>query len=371
MKELGLAHMLAEKRREKGVTQEKLAAYLGVSKASVSKWETGQSCPDILLLPQIAAYFDISVDALLDYKPQMTREEIRRLYAQLSEKFCRGAFEEAWAQCRETVRNYYSCFPLLLQMAGLLLNHSALAGNGKLARQVQEYAAELCVRVKEGSGDVTLLRAANSLEAAASLMLGRPEEATALLKDVNRMPGLGEESIYAAAMQSQGDLSGAKEVLQVCLYRHVTELLSNLSSYLTLVSDEPEGFEEGMRRAEGICSLFRVEELHPYLAAQVAYVGGYGWYQLGEREKTIRYLQEYARLCGLIFPAVLRGDAFFDRIDPWISGLELGASAPRNEKLIRRGLVEAVRENPLFAPLKEDPRFRRLVEHLEQELGDR
>jgi len=30
-----------------------------------------------------------------------------------------------------------------------------------------------------------------------------------------------------------------------------------------------------------------------------------------------------------------------------------------------------VRENPLFAPLKEDPRFRRLVEHLEQELGDR
>ena len=47
MKELGLAHMLAEKRREKGVTQEKLAAYLGVSKASVSNWETGQSCPDI------------------------------------------------------------------------------------------------------------------------------------------------------------------------------------------------------------------------------------------------------------------------------------------------------------------------------------
>ena len=71
-----------------------------------------------------------------------------------------------------------------------------------------------------------------------------------------------------------------------------------------------------MRRAEGICSLFRVEELHPYLAAQVAYVGGYGWYQLGDREKTIRYLQEYARLCGLIFPAALRGDAFFDRIDP-------------------------------------------------------
>ena len=34
--------------------------------------------------------------------------------------------EEAWAQCRETVRNYYSCFPLLLQMAGLLLKRRNL-----------------------------------------------------------------------------------------------------------------------------------------------------------------------------------------------------------------------------------------------------
>ncbi|MDT2688765.1 helix-turn-helix transcriptional regulator [Enterococcus gallinarum] len=33
---------------------------MSVSKASVSKWETGQSYPDITLLPLLAAFFDCS-----------------------------------------------------------------------------------------------------------------------------------------------------------------------------------------------------------------------------------------------------------------------------------------------------------------------
>ena len=51
MNELNIAKTLVLKRKEKGITQEELAAYIGVSKASVSKWETGQSYPDITFLP--------------------------------------------------------------------------------------------------------------------------------------------------------------------------------------------------------------------------------------------------------------------------------------------------------------------------------
>ena len=48
-------------RKDKGVTQEQMADFLGVTKASVSKWETKQSMPDISLLPIIASYFDVSM----------------------------------------------------------------------------------------------------------------------------------------------------------------------------------------------------------------------------------------------------------------------------------------------------------------------
>ena len=43
MKDINLGRVLMENRRRRGITQEELAAYIGVSKAAVSKWETGGS----------------------------------------------------------------------------------------------------------------------------------------------------------------------------------------------------------------------------------------------------------------------------------------------------------------------------------------
>ena len=47
------------------MTQEQLAQKLGVSPQAVSKWEHDQSCPDILVLPDLAQLFGITVDELL------------------------------------------------------------------------------------------------------------------------------------------------------------------------------------------------------------------------------------------------------------------------------------------------------------------
>ena len=65
MEELSLSKNVANLRKKKGVTQETLAEFIGVTKASVSKWETGQSMPDVLILPKLASFFDVSVDELL------------------------------------------------------------------------------------------------------------------------------------------------------------------------------------------------------------------------------------------------------------------------------------------------------------------
>ena len=43
MKEINIAKMITTKRKEKKITQDELAKYLGVSKAAISKWETGVS----------------------------------------------------------------------------------------------------------------------------------------------------------------------------------------------------------------------------------------------------------------------------------------------------------------------------------------
>lgn len=60
-----LNEQIATLRKTKGDTQEQLAVALGVTNQAVSKWEAGQCCPDIALLPDIARYFGVSIDELM------------------------------------------------------------------------------------------------------------------------------------------------------------------------------------------------------------------------------------------------------------------------------------------------------------------
>lgn len=66
-----LGKRLSELRKEKGITQEKLAELCGVSSQAVSKWENDLSAPDIMLLPQIADLLGITVDELLTGEKQV------------------------------------------------------------------------------------------------------------------------------------------------------------------------------------------------------------------------------------------------------------------------------------------------------------
>ena len=104
MKEIGIAEVILQMRRQKGVTQDDLARYIGVSKASVSKWETGQSYPDISFLPLLASYFSITIDELLQYEAQMSPEAILALSRQLGADFTKRPFAEVYAVCGTSVK---------------------------------------------------------------------------------------------------------------------------------------------------------------------------------------------------------------------------------------------------------------------------
>ena len=52
-------------RKLKGLTQAQLAEKLGISAQAVSKWESGLSCPDIMMLVPLADIFGVSTDMLL------------------------------------------------------------------------------------------------------------------------------------------------------------------------------------------------------------------------------------------------------------------------------------------------------------------
>lgn len=57
---------LKELRSEKGLTQEQLSEILGVSNRSISRWENGVNMPDFDLVIELANYYQISIEELLD-----------------------------------------------------------------------------------------------------------------------------------------------------------------------------------------------------------------------------------------------------------------------------------------------------------------
>lgn len=60
-----IGNRINKHRKEKNLTQEELAAKLGISSQAVSKWENDLSCPDIALLPQLCRILGMSTDELL------------------------------------------------------------------------------------------------------------------------------------------------------------------------------------------------------------------------------------------------------------------------------------------------------------------
>lgn len=66
--EKSLGSVIADKRKEKKMTQLELAQKLGVTDKAVSKWERDLSCPDIGTLPALARELDLSLDELLQGK---------------------------------------------------------------------------------------------------------------------------------------------------------------------------------------------------------------------------------------------------------------------------------------------------------------
>jgi transcriptional regulator with XRE-family HTH domain len=366
MKEINIGKKIIEKRKERGITQEDLASYIGVSKASVSKWETGQSYPDILTLPILATYFDISIDELIGYSPQLTKEAIRKLYSSLAEQFVSKGYEQTILECEKISKKYFSCFELQLQLAVLYLNYGVGAPTEELKNTMIARVIEICKRLKEESGDSLLMRNANSLEATANLVLANAVEVIELLEDT-MVPTQADDVVLANAYLMLGKTDEAKETLQFRIYENVMNIINELKTYLFLFITEEERFEEIKNRMLHIAELFSVDKLNPNVMINVYYSIAVFYVQQGKLEDSMNMLKRYASVCkNFKFPVTLQGDDLFDLIEKKFDSYDIGTLAFRDEKSVKESLVAEVKDNPDFFSLKDRKEFKNIIKELEK-----
>lgn len=367
MIDLQLSQNIVRLRREKNVTQEALAAHIGVTKGAVSKWENGSTLPDLATLPLLAAYFDVSVDALLGYTPQLTREQIKEHYQDFARDFSERPFEEVFAEVQALVKEYYACYPLLYQMGVLLLNHFMLAATPDAQQAVLGYMDTLLERVQSESDDSALAADARVLQAIVWLQQGRSEEVVAVLETLADPTRLTDNvsAVLISAYLMRGDLDKANAQAQLAMYLSLLALVNHSMRFLMIHAQDEAAFRETVARIDAVVAAYDLVHLHPNSVLQFRYQAAVVALQQGNAAEALRQLEQFVAAIAVLFEPDgfrLHGDAYFTGLDGWVAQLELGESAPRDREMVRQDLL-ANFDLP-FAALAEDADFRRILTKL-------
>ena len=117
---LYLAKNLKKYRIMKNLTQEDIADYLNITPQSVSKWERGETYPDITLLPALANIFETSVDLLLGMDTIRAAETKHNIHKNATAFMRSNQLASAEKIYRDALLIYPNLPEMLLGLAGVL-----------------------------------------------------------------------------------------------------------------------------------------------------------------------------------------------------------------------------------------------------------
>ena len=357
MKPLKLGENIAALRRKANITQDQLANWIGVSKSSVSKWETNTSYPDIIFLPQLATLFNVTVDELMGYEPQLTQEAIVELYHQLSDEIAHDS-DEALKHCEELLHTYHACFPFLYKMIVLYLNHATLF---KDPAKILDEALKLCHYVEKECKDPTLTKETLTLEIMAYIASDKPMDALQLLGEIPR-PIAQDSELTAACHQKLGNMEQAYRILQTSAYQHLLFLIQDSISFMMLRIDDLTACEKTIAKVKSLLELYQISHIHPYTAFQslLAIAQVYAHHHL--YEEAFKELTHSADILATTNMDKLQNqDDYFTELNSWLKEIALDTQPPRNRTIVIESLLQIINELPEFQPMKNDPRFQHCI----------
>lgn len=174
----------------KELTQEDVAEFLGITPQSVSKWERGESYPDITLLPALANIFETSVDLLLGMDTIRAEETRYNIHKKAVEYQRNGDLDMAEKTYRDALLIYPNKPGMILGLASTL----ALKGDTEEAIELMERGLPISINEKQKS----MMRAALCF---LYLKAGREDKACKL---ASQLPHMRESREVVQPLIKQG-----------------------------------------------------------------------------------------------------------------------------------------------------------------------
>lgn len=370
--ELNMGAKIIALRKAKGMTQEQLAAALGVSAPAVSKWETNSSYPDITLLCPLARALGTDVDNLLTFEEELSQEKLGQYMVEIVEMARQGEVPRAEERLNALLHRYPSDIPLKFSAIAVLsffemnLDPGAGETENRGNRQEDDSKNEVKERWKKqkkelaqavhDDGNPAYYLSSVSMLVSLALAEGELEKAEGLLKE-NLTSTADFTALWVQLYLKKGERDQALGILE----RQAYKLVADLRTCLMCLMREDIDLERD--RVVAICGILeQIDSLFsvggnsgPGLFAEV-------YLRVGEQEKALAYLEQLA-------------DNMTRRMDP-PNPLVFGstfASKPENlewSREIKLVILQGLENDACFEPFRSQERFQALVRKVADCIAD-
>ena len=296
-------------RKERELTQEALADFLGVSFQAVSKWERGESYPDFEMLPVIADLFSVSTDELLGVDKAKNEKEILAI----CEKFDKRQYAGSEGSFGYFMKDAYKKYPADFRIAVRYMHYlQALCDTPEDTMKLTGEITAIYNRIQNYCTDDPIRLHAKYLIMHHYRNLARIDASPVTYRDVysllDTLPSIKETKDYLRCyMHEFDDLESIRagcrnliDELLLCLDDAVGHFV--LPPELGAVNPAKEQQEEMVRAFEimkTVYGLFYPDEVFGRSWRRVIYIYGYlgqAYQCLGDDEKALINLRKCAEL---------------------------------------------------------------------------
>lgn len=356
-----LGAKIAALRKIRNMTQEQLAAQLGISAPAVSKWETGSSYPDITLLAPLARALGTNLDTLLQFEQTLSDQEVATQINLLFQGAAAQGTPEGWQaaenQLNELLHRYPNCTSLQFNGAAFYDTLTFLfptAGKEQHTRW-KERKRQLLEQMRS-SGTAAYWQSATMQLASLFIADGALEEGAELLRELPEQT-FDPTAIWALYYLKKDQPKQALELTQKQLYKLANQILSCLGTLaMPKLMSEPA---QQLRLAEAyhtIARTFGMLDSSGGLFCEACL-------RMGDKQKAAESFAQYVE--ELTGPAPVPDKILFS---PAITVKDRSEVAQAASREMRQMLLDGILQDEKYAALASDPIFARALEKLKASL---
>lgn len=326
---LNIGKTILKLRKVKNLTQEQLAFMVGVSAGAVSKWENGNSTPDILLLAPLARALNTSVDVLLSFQSELSETDVANIKQELIEVFLHEGYDAGEAKCLQYLNEYANSIQLKNEVASLIYMYLTMAKepSEEFIKSKKQYSLTLLQQVVD-SREPKYTPMALLAIAHIQMTMKNYKESEKALKALPQNP-IDPANIYSILYLEQGKNNEAMNLCSNKLMYYIIQSCGMLST-LVKVSKIEQNYDKAIFYLD---TWYKLQQIFKTGLGSAAYNYCKLYVKIDKKEVAARWFKTYIE--------ELLSTPYDYQINPYFEKIKLEVN-PDGQKIIRKKLLQSL-----------------------------